>query len=182
MIINFIIVCRTGLSHFHSLAERVRIILPGFFLLWCSCAHEPGRQDPSAENESGSPAPDSFTSARAEVPAGELAWRLQQGQQGSPVQIVSCTVNKKQELELRYRNNSAEPVDGVRIILFGYNAGEESLDLVPGTSYQYITDQQLVAPGSSGKMVYSLQNKQVSSVTAYVIKVHYTSGGSWENH
>lgn len=151
-----------------------------FFLFLCSCQGNTGRQKPSGNKETGSSA--AFAPAKTESPAADLEWRMSQGQQGGPVQIVSCTVNEKQEVELTYRNVSAERIDGLRMVLFGYDHKGARKDFAAGIPYRYVTDQQLVVPGKSASMLISLQDTTIAKVAAYTVKAHYTAGGSWENH
>ncbi len=156
-----------------------KIAVSGVFLLLCSCHSQEAGQEPCTADSSAAPA---FAAARVESSAADLEWRLKQGQEAGPVQIVSCTVNEKQEVELRYRNASAGRIDGVRMVLFGYDDAGTRKDFAENTPYRYVTDQQVVEPDKQASLFLSLQHTPVSKVAAYAVKVHYTEGGSWENH
>lgn len=157
-----------------------RIAASGFFLFLCSChSQEAGQEPRAADSVIVAPA---FAAARIESSSADLEWRLKQGQQNGPVQIVSCTVNEKQEMELKYRNASAGRIDGVRIVLFGYDDAGARQDFAENTPCRYVTDQQVVDPDEQASLFLSLQHTPISKVAAYAVKVHYASGGSWENH
>ncbi|HTN17920.1 MAG TPA: hypothetical protein VL092_09585 [Chitinophagaceae bacterium] len=153
-----------------------------FFLFLCSSCHNTtSSQEAPIGNEKDTIAALGFTNSRTESPVLNLEWRLKQGEQDGPVQIVSCAINKKQELELKYRNVSADRIDVVRIVLLAYDQAGEQKDFAAGSPYQTITDQQELAHQQSAGVRIPLQDTQVSTVRAYVVKVHYASGGSWEN-